>query len=231
MNDWDRLSERMDQVRPDPSWCQSCGKTEGLTPWQECDNQDQPENIFVFLCAGCSDKLIEDHPRLYVERSETGEVLPGCMDVCSGCVHQSGTSCISPDSITRGGEGITFEPPPQIMHICRSPRSKSGWMTIQTEPVVRCSGKTTREERELSMTVHDPQSQTQKEQTPPPNPFFVPMPTGNSIRLNIPLSRTNRMELMVVNKMDPDEYNTMQKAIRMLKPEAEQTKKEAETDS
>jgi len=56
--------------------CQKCGSTAELKRWEECDDTDKPEGIFVTLCASCSDSIIGPHARLYmpIERRPSREL-------------------------------------------------------------------------------------------------------------------------------------------------------------
>lgn len=99
---WPRLSDR---VGPRAlSRCQACGGV-GEVTWQECDEADQPELIYVRLCRPCSDRIIEPHPRLYKQVAR-GEPAPGAMNCCIDCLHQQFLRCQSPLLKINGGPGM-----------------------------------------------------------------------------------------------------------------------------
>ncbi len=103
--DWPRLSKTLDGPR-DLDRCQACGGNATAT-WQECDEADQPELVYVRLCRSCSDKLIEPHPRLY-RRIGDGSPAAGAMPCCRGCTHAVQLSCRSPLLKGNGGPGLAI---------------------------------------------------------------------------------------------------------------------------
>ena len=137
---WPKLSETLPGKTPGE--CQRCAAAAALTYWQEHDEQDQPLRAFVVLCQPCADKIIEPHPRLYRELPAV-QPMPGVMPICLDCVHRTELSCTCPAAMFNGGPrpGLTFEPPGQMIHVCRAPRSKSGWIYCAPGPVTACSGK------------------------------------------------------------------------------------------
>ncbi len=144
MGKWPRLSETL-RGRV-PGACQECGRTEAhappakLTYWRECDDSDRETHRFIVLCRSCADRIIEPHPRLYREQPRDTP-MPGVMEICNDCKHRAGLACESPTARFNGGPGLAFEPPGQWVHLCRSPRSKSGWYWLTGGPVTGCSGK------------------------------------------------------------------------------------------
>ena len=143
-----RLSETLTGPRSIDT-CQCCGfiplpAQEPLTRWLEHGEDDAPDPhpIVVVLCKPCSDKLIEPHPRLY-RALQLHEPLLGAMPICQDCTHREATRCKCPAAKINGGEGlqITFTTPPTRIHVCRSPRSQSGYTVNYTGPVNQCSGK------------------------------------------------------------------------------------------
>ena len=122
--------------------CQQCRRSVGLTYWVECDDADEPTPVFVVLCKGCADKIIEPHPRLYREQA-LDTPMPGVMPICADCLSRKGLRCLSPVAMFNGGPdpGLLFEPKGSMVHICRSPRRLSGWHYLMPGPVTSCNGK------------------------------------------------------------------------------------------
>ena len=133
---WPRLSETLDTSSV--LKCQKCGSTESLARWQECDDNDRGEMVFVVLCRKCADEIIEPHPRLYREYMEM-EVAPGAMPTCEGCPQRQGARCKSPAARFNGGKGIWFHPGPQRIHLCRA--KNSAWKILSEGPITHCSGR------------------------------------------------------------------------------------------
>jgi hypothetical protein len=107
MPEWPRLSETLSHPRTLVA-CQACGRGElpsiNLAVWQEHDEADRPEPIFLVLCDACA-RLIEPHPRLY-RRVDRWAPAPGIMPTCSGCRHQDALRCRSPLLKANGGPGL-----------------------------------------------------------------------------------------------------------------------------
>lgn len=102
---WPRLTVQIQGERH-PGKCQRCAQEWDLQIWQECDDCDQPEKKFIVLCDGCSEILIESHPRLYLEWP-TNKPFPGLMaELCSDCASRDGLCCMSPLLIVNGGSGM-----------------------------------------------------------------------------------------------------------------------------
>jgi len=55
--------------------CQKCGTRVVLGRWEECDDDDKSEGIFVTLCSSCSQQIIGPHARLY-RRADAGSSKP-----------------------------------------------------------------------------------------------------------------------------------------------------------
>lgn len=143
MPEWPRLSETLTHPRSLYT-CQACGRSGAdeatFSRWMEHDAQDKPEPIVVVLCRPCAAKLIEPHPRLYKQLSPN-EPMPGAMPICDGCKHRDWTRCHNPLAQINGGPGLTMKfPKPSSVHVCRSPRSQSGWIHHYPGPVTECSG-------------------------------------------------------------------------------------------
>lgn len=137
---WPKLSEDLPHKEPDG--CGRCRLSVGLIYWQECDEDDTPTRVFVILCRACSDAIIEPHPRLYREM-HAFTPMPGAMGVCLDCRRRNGLACHSPQAQFNGGSGLAYKPEGQMVHLCRSPRNKSGWQYMAPGPVTECSGKET----------------------------------------------------------------------------------------
>lgn len=133
---WPRLSETLDTSSV--LKCQRCGAPTSLVRWQECDDKDRAEMVFIVLCETCSGQVIEIHPRLYRDLMRD-EIAPGAMSICEECPHRKGPRCTFPGAKFNGGEGMYFHPPPQRIHLCRA--KNSGWKVMQLEPITHCSGK------------------------------------------------------------------------------------------
>jgi hypothetical protein len=148
-----------------PDCCQSCGrnhtKENPLSRWQECDEWDKKTKVVVVLCESCSGLYIERSPRLY-HRLDSRSPFPGAMGICIDCKFREGVSCLSPlfagerphikvKTIADPPElltylAISYAETPVYAHVCRSPRSASGFMTLYRGPALECSGKEKRGE-------------------------------------------------------------------------------------
>lgn len=141
---WPRLSETL-TGQQHPHVCQSCRQRsidgEALAYWQECNDRDVREYRIIALCVACSDRLIEPHPRLY-HRLDKHQPMPGVMAICLDCRHRDGVRCQSPQAQFNGGPGLNvIFPKPSSVHLCRSPRSKSGWVHYYPGPPTACDGR------------------------------------------------------------------------------------------
>ena len=140
---WPKLSKTLKGPRR-PNACQGCSTCIDVRPiaelirWVECDDNDRETRTVVVLCQKCSDERIEKHPRLYREMSQV-EPFPGAMPICMHCTHRSGLECTSEEAAINGGPGLAYEPMPSRVHLCRVPRSKSGWVWMG-KPIESCSG-------------------------------------------------------------------------------------------
>lgn len=127
-----------------PDRCQSCGAGEPpvttdvdrvlerqgclrLERWIECDAWDRDTPTVVVLCARCSARLIERHPRLY-KALGPDTPHPGCMRICLDCRLRDGTRCTHPDAKANGGPGVRlgFDRPPVRGHVCGRGRGGIG---------------------------------------------------------------------------------------------------------
>lgn len=135
-----------------PDRCQSCGsphrETHPLARWHECDPWDRPTSpaVVVVLCRGCSDRLIEPHPRLYVRLDQLAP-CPGAMSVCLHCTQRDGVMCRSPEAKQNGGPGLTYGwadgKLPTVAHVCGTRNGRrTGWTaTMWPGKVLTCSGR------------------------------------------------------------------------------------------
>lgn len=138
--EWPRLSESLAGPR-DPDRCQACGAAwQDLGIWQEHDQADRPEPVFVVLCMPCSRRLIDPHPRLYAQLDPNAPA-PGVMALCHDCRHRDGTRCACPLAAANGGPGIGIKAHGQRAHFLCRPRRLSGNRTLWTRPPSACSGK------------------------------------------------------------------------------------------
>jgi hypothetical protein len=133
MTPWPRLSETLPHP-PDLTRCQSCGNRlddaaaanrpdppfsgasgaaiatpYALAVWQEHDDTDRPELIYIVLCEACADRIIAEHPRLY-RRVDRWAPVPGVMPACIGCRRADGLRCRSPLLKVNGGPGLPIRP-------------------------------------------------------------------------------------------------------------------------
>ena len=145
---WTRLSETL-PFEAQPDRCQSCGQTSLecralLHIWTEHDDRDQPERRFICLCARCSDKLIEPHPRLYSDLPDNTPA-PGTMALCIQCVHRKGLNCTSRLAKFNGGPGINVTvAKPMVVHMDGTKGGKrwSRWLNHYSTPPTACTGRT-----------------------------------------------------------------------------------------
>lgn len=91
--------------------CQLCGKLHSdiceLIMWQECDEDDQPEDKWIILCGkGKCYKRLQDHDRLYMQASWSAAGTGKFMLICGNCDHREGWDCKHPNLTTNGGEGL-----------------------------------------------------------------------------------------------------------------------------
>jgi hypothetical protein len=129
---WRRLSIDLKHER-NPFICQSCGdvaltdtggeadlpepEEAGFIRWQEHDQQDRPQPIYLVLCKQCSDRLIEPHERLYRPLGKWAPAL-GAMRFCLHCKFRDGLHCSHPDSKENGGPGLKLiMPKPTWAHL------------------------------------------------------------------------------------------------------------------
>jgi len=136
-----------------PTWprsCQRCGcvHERPIALWQEHDDADQREPIFVALCTLCADRVIEPHPRLY-RLLDRHEPAIGVMRICAGCRHQVGGRCRSPLAKANGGEGLPFPAPDGTVHIQyadKRGRRCGKWLRTWLAEPTECKGYEPEEE-------------------------------------------------------------------------------------
>jgi hypothetical protein len=150
---WRRLSIDLKHER-NPFICQSCGTTAltnyygsteiepedvGFERWQEHDQQDRPQPIYLVLCKECSDRLIEPHERLYRPLGKWAPAL-GAMRFCALCKFRDGLHCSHPDSKENGGPGLgLIMPKPTWAHLNYG-GGKGEFRNIWLGPIKECSG-------------------------------------------------------------------------------------------
>lgn len=123
---------------PHPEECQSCGAHGELTRWRECDEWDKPTAVAVVLCAKCSRKLIEAHPRLYHQLQEH-QPFPGVMELCLDCPMRDGVGCKSPLAKLNGGPGMQIDAHGFGGFFCGGPNS--GYHILYQRAPSKCAGK------------------------------------------------------------------------------------------
>jgi hypothetical protein len=93
--------------------CWICGKDGndicGFRMWQECDEKDEPEeSTFIIACRSkACDRIIDAHPRLYIEVPWAGNAPGQFMLACSDCEKRQGFKCTDPRAKTNGGDGLS----------------------------------------------------------------------------------------------------------------------------
>jgi hypothetical protein len=144
-----RLTQTLPHARK-IGYCQACGQPEeNSTLWQECDDQDNPEGIYLELCEECNQTkdfegkparkntkraMIVRHERMY-HHVERHIWKPGLMHLCVDCVFAKDFDCSSPH---RGGNLEVKGPEPLTYHI-KAGRGRSGYYTNYS-PATSCSG-------------------------------------------------------------------------------------------
>lgn len=102
--------------------CQSCGVitnelTEPHEKWREHNEWDKPTEVLVVLCAGCSKRPINPHPRVYAFVDKWAPE-PGAMALCVGCLFNDSLLCRSPLRKANGGPGLEVRfPQPDVAHV------------------------------------------------------------------------------------------------------------------
>lgn len=141
---WPKLSETLTGPR-DPDHCQSCGEWGDAQPWCECDEKDTPTETHLMLCSECAEKIIEKHPRLYLDRHRNAPI-PGAMQLCVDCIHRDALRCACPDAHRNGGCGIKIEhaEPSVIFMDGTKGGRRCGWTEMRYGcPPKSCSGRET----------------------------------------------------------------------------------------
>jgi hypothetical protein len=125
--------------------CQRCGSCQTgtgsrgeVSAWLEHDHNDNPEYKFLFLCARCSDEIIEPHPRLY-RQMDKYEPLPGAMEICGPCKWRKEIACTNPNAQVNGGRGLKMEYPKPAVAFVDGPKFR-GRRLIYHGPVTACDG-------------------------------------------------------------------------------------------
>jgi hypothetical protein len=145
-----RLSRTL-QGRRHRDHCQACDRhrTElesPLTMWQEHDDHDNPEPIFLMVCGQCNapsgrrtkTTMIEAHPRLYDEAHEHCW-QPGIMHLCTDCQFHHDLTCTHPAQKSRGGAGLEISGPEPMTIRARAKRRGITWTAWK--PATNCAGR------------------------------------------------------------------------------------------
>ncbi len=129
--------------RRHPLICQNCRSPAGADDcWREHDQQDRPEQTFLYLCEPCAKKLIQPHPRLYSQQHRWAP-RPGAMPVCLDCPHRRELSCSHWALKANGGPGLILRmPQPTTMHVDYTVKGRrvGEWFKNYHGPV-DCEGK------------------------------------------------------------------------------------------
>ncbi len=153
---WPKLSETLPYPR-DPRRCQACGAVgdgnrvprdgaaclPALHRWREHDEADRPTAVVVVLCAGCSDRMIGPHPRLY-SRLHDFEPVPGSMALCEECACRDGLRCTHGDLKANGGGGLAVSvAKPHVAILCSRGGTQHGCrqMVIWPSAPTGCRGR------------------------------------------------------------------------------------------
>ena len=147
----ERRAPGLSQILPQrpPDQCRNCGAVRHaaipFTRWRECDEWDKPlvPAVFVILCASCARKLIEAHPRLYIE-VPWSEPVPGQLRICADCPLRQGLVCAAAQFY--GGAGVMFQydRAPTVMFVDGVhpvTRKRTGWKQTDYGNVLRCAQK------------------------------------------------------------------------------------------
>lgn len=154
IKEWPRLSQTLPGPK-DLSHCWAC-RASGviaagqfpfpldqlkLDVWQEHDNLDKPEPVYLLLCRPCSKQIIGPHPRLYASVAPHATV-PGAMPACRACRFRQITKCLHPHLKANGGLGLMLNfPAPAEVHVCRcGSGARSGWEKVYMGAVT-CRGR------------------------------------------------------------------------------------------
>lgn len=144
---WPRLSRTLKFERH-PNICQRCGAEHDITcgiasrVWQECDEWDRPEKVFLIVCQECEKSgFIDRHPRLYQPVAHNAP-LPGVMHLCVDCAWRDGLTCRHPDLKVNGGNGMEITcSKPLVYHLKAERRKDSGFYQSFDAPPSRCAGR------------------------------------------------------------------------------------------
>ncbi len=132
--------------------CQICGyesKYDDICEfrmWVECDDNDnlEEDNIIV-LSKNCNCvKLLENHPRLYMEVPWAGDKPGRFMLICDDCSYRNNGKCSHSDLKENGGTGleVTYRSSPILARVCfcNGTSAKMGGNNIFDH----CKGKVTK---------------------------------------------------------------------------------------
>jgi hypothetical protein len=137
---------RLSETNPKhPLICQECkqqslpGETTELIIWQECDDRDKPEQIYIVLCVRCSNRIIKPHPRLYRQTDKWGPV-PGAMACCASCRLRAGGTLICSSKLLKrfGGPGLPIRVTPGVRGFIDGKNYRGPFVTYSQPPT--CDG-------------------------------------------------------------------------------------------
>lgn len=145
----DRLTETAKYPLDNFQRCQLCGFTSNdiceFRLLMECDDNDKPEQdkVIVRCRQEACIKVVDDHPRLYME-VPWGQGHPGIfMLLCGDCPNRKGTTCTHSDLKANGGQGleVRLSNNPNII-VCFN--DGKGCRNLWPNPATRCKGHPTK---------------------------------------------------------------------------------------
>jgi hypothetical protein len=149
----DRLTKQTKFPLTDFKRCQLCGFVSNdiceFCMWFECDDQDKVEadNILVLCQKKDCKKVVDSHPRLYVEIPWSRGGPGKFMLLCGNCEHRNGTKCKHPQLKENGGPGLKVNFAKTIISeafICFSREDGSSYCLHGDRPATECEGQTPR---------------------------------------------------------------------------------------
>ena len=142
---WGRLTQEVMYPLKGFKQCQFCGReSDEITDfrmWTECNSKDKPErgNIVILCKSKPCQKVLDNHPRLYME-VPWGEGDPGhFMLLCGDCVHRDGFGCTHEDLKSNGGDGLMITFGSARGFVCK--RGRGGRCSPMPRPATKCAGK------------------------------------------------------------------------------------------
>jgi hypothetical protein len=124
--------------------CQLCGFWDSdicrFRMMVECDEKDipEPDNVLIVCDQEKCKKVLDAHPRLYLDVPWGGGDPGQFMLLCGKCNFRDSFSCTHPALKANGGEGleIKFSNPLGIVRICRT----DGTSMRGPQPATECAG-------------------------------------------------------------------------------------------